>query len=47
MDRREVMKSLAAMFGTDLLLPIRIAISQNFNPIDFSGGTLFSELQKN
>ena len=47
MDRREVMKSLAAMFGADLLLPIRIAISQNFDPIDFSGGTLFSELQKN
>ena len=47
MDRREVMKSLAALFGTDLLLPIRIAISQNFDPIDFSGGTLFSELQKN
>ena len=47
MDRREVMKSLATMFGAELLLPIKIAISQNFDPIDFSGGTLFSELQKN
>lgn len=41
MDRREVMRGLAVMFGAELLLPIRAAIAQGIDPVQLSGASLF------
>jgi gluconate 2-dehydrogenase gamma chain len=43
MDRREVMRGLVAMFGAELLLPIRNAIANGMDPVNLTGGTLFSD----
>lgn len=41
MDRREVMRGLAVMFGAELMLPIRAAIAQGVDPVNLTGATLF------
>lgn len=43
MDRREVMRGLALMFGAELLLPIRAAIAQGIDPVNFTGASLFGD----
>lgn len=43
MDRREVMRGLVAMFGAELLLPIRNAIANGMDPVNLTGSTLFSD----
>lgn len=43
MDRREVMRGLALMFGAELLLPIRAAIAQGIDPVKLTGASLFPD----
>jgi len=43
MDRREVMQGLVAMFGAELLLPIRDAVAGGFDPVDLAGASLFPD----
>ncbi len=43
MDRREVMRGLAVMFGTGLLLPIRSAIAQGLDAVQLTGAALFCD----
>ena len=41
MDRRELMRSLAVMFGAELLFPIRAAMAQGMDPVKLTGASLF------
>lgn len=43
MDRREVMRGLALMFGAELLLPIRGAIAQGIDSVKLTGASLFGD----
>lgn len=43
MDRREVMRGLALMFGAELLLPIQAAVAQGIDPVKFTGASLFAD----
>ena len=43
MDRREVMRGLAVMFGAELLLPIRAAMAQGIDPVRLTGASLFTD----
>jgi gluconate 2-dehydrogenase gamma chain len=42
-DRREVMRGLAVMFGAELLLPIRAAMAQGLDPVRLTGAALFTD----
>ena len=42
-DRREVMRGLAVMFGAELLLPIRAAMAQGLDPVRLTGASLFTD----
>jgi len=42
-NRRKVMQGLVAMFGAELLLPIRNAIANGMDPVKLTGGTLFPD----
>lgn len=44
MDRREVIQGLVAMFGAELLLPIRQAVAGGMDPVDLAGASLFDDL---
>ena len=41
-DRRDVMRGLAVMFGAELLLPIRAAIAQGIDQVKLTGASLFA-----
>ncbi len=46
MDRRQALLGIAAMFGTQLLPPIRVAIANGLDPVDMSGATLFDDARR-
>jgi len=47
MNRREAFKNLGIMFGANLLIPLRRAISSNFDPNNLVNGSTFSQNQHN
>ncbi len=46
MDRRQALLSIAAMFGTQLLPPIRVAIANGLDPVNMSGASLLEEARR-
>ena len=46
MDRRQALLGIAAMFGTQLLPPIRAAIASGLDPVDMSGASLFDDARR-
>lgn len=46
MDRREALLSIAAMFGAQLLTPIRTAIANGLDPVKMSGASLLQDAQR-
>ena len=47
MNRREAFKNLGIMFGANLLMPLRRAISSNIDPNDLINGSTFNQDQYN
>ncbi len=46
MDRRQALLGIAAMFGTQLLPPIRAAIAGGLDPVKMSGASLFEDSRR-
>ncbi len=44
MDRRQALLGIAAMFGAQLLPPIRTAIANGLDPVNMSGASLFDDV---
>jgi len=47
LNRREVTKNLALMFGANLIGPMKKALANNFDPIRLNGSNIFTNSQKN
>lgn len=43
MDRRQAMLGLAAMFGAELIVPLRRAIAAGIDPVEMTGVMIFSD----
>ncbi len=46
MDRRQALLGIAAMFGSQLLPPIRMAIANGLDPVEMTGASLFEEARR-
>ena len=46
MDRRQALLGIAAMFGSQLLPPIRAAIASGLDPVNMSGATLLDDARR-